>query len=59
MAKPRKIAVTLTLTVDPDNWELAYGEFTRKDVREYVLYHIQGSSAAEEECILNVELKGD
>jgi hypothetical protein len=58
MAKPRKIAVSVTVTVDPDAWELTYGEFTPADVRSYVLEQVQGSAASLEECIVDVAVKG-
>jgi hypothetical protein len=58
MAKPRKIAVSITLTVDPDAWENTYGEFTPQDVRSYALEQMQGSAASDEGCILDVTVKG-
>ena len=57
-AKPVKISVTLTVTVDPEAWEMTYGDFSREDVRGYVLEYVQGSAAADEGCILEATVKG-
>lgn len=55
-----KIQVKLTIEVDPETWELVYGNEPaelRADVREYVLGSIQGSAAADAGCITRVTLQ--
>lgn len=55
-----KIRVELTVEIDPDAWEMTYGtprDELRQDVKTYVLGYIQGSAAAEEDCITRVTLK--
>lgn len=45
-----KVAITLTVTVDPETWEDEYGvagaAALREDVRSYVTTLVQGSAAA-------------
>lgn len=57
-----KIRVTLTVEVDRDAWEEAYGSGDgqpklHEDVRAYVLQAIQESGAAEEQAIVSVVLR--
>jgi len=42
--KPLKVSVTLTIEVDRDKWELAYGERDAKSIREGVksMFHTDG-----------------
>ena len=56
-----KVRVTLSLNVDPEAWDLAYGTGTdaaavREDVKSYVVTYIQQSAAAEEDGITDVRV---
>lgn len=55
-----KVRLTVTLDIDPEAWDLAYGTGTdRKSIREDVLQYLQGfldgCSAIEEGGIRSVE----
>lgn len=57
-----KIRVTLSLEVDPEMWQLIYGNGypgaaeVRGDVRDYVLNAVQQCPAAQEDAITSVTL---
>lgn len=56
-----KVSITLSVDVDVDAWDLAYGTGTkakavREDVRQYVLALVQNSAAADESEILSARL---
>jgi hypothetical protein len=56
--KTRKVAVSITLTVDPEAWANTYGEFSPADVRAYFLNMAQNCAAANEGCIVEATVKG-
>lgn len=56
--RSKKVAVSVTLTINPEAWERAYGECGPGDVRRYVLNMLQASAAADEGGIVAVAVKG-
>lgn len=51
-----KVAITLTLDIDPETWDLMYGTGTtatevRADVKRYVREQVAGSAAGEADAI--------
>ena len=56
-----KVRVTLSIEVDVEAWNLAYGTGSataiRQDVADYVVAQVQGCAAADEGGIVNVERK--
>ena len=55
--KPVKIAVQATLLVDPDAWELAYGEYSREDVLRHAQEYLQ-SMVTDEGQVIDASVKG-
>lgn len=60
--KTIKVTVSMTLTIDPEAWDLAYGNGTDRkavteDVRSHMLNLAQGMTAAEEGGLLEVVRK--
>lgn len=56
------VNVTLSLTIDADNWDLAFGTGTsaklvREDVKSYFLNIAQQCAASEEEAIVKAEVR--
>lgn len=62
MAKTIKVNVTLSLTIDPEAWNLAYGcgetaALIREDVRSYFLNIAQQCAASEEDAIVEAKIR--
>lgn len=59
--KTMRVAVTLTVEVDPEAWEAAYGvsgsRQIRDDVRIYIRGQVQNSAAADEGGIQSVSFR--
>jgi hypothetical protein len=55
--KPVKISIQATITVDPDCWELAYGEYTREDVKRHAQEYLQ-SMITDEGQVIAAVVKG-
>jgi hypothetical protein len=59
VSAPIKVRVTVTVTVDPERWELMYGgqDDLRDDVKSYVREAVQQSNAGDAKAITSTVVR--